>query len=167
MARPLRIEHVGGWYHVTARGNERRAIYRDDRDRVHWCELAGEMVEQFKVAIHAYVLMDNHYHLLMELREPALSTAVQWLNVSYAAWFNRRHDRSGHLFRGRFKSIAVEPKSWAWELSRYLHLNPVRIGRLGLGKHERSASRLGIGEAPSSRIVQERLAKLRAHQTMA
>jgi putative transposase len=121
MARPLRIERAGGWYHVTSRGNERRAIYRDDRDRVHCCELLAETVARFGVRLHAYVLMDNHYHLVIELTEANLSRAIQWLNVSHSVWFNRRWRRSGHLFQGRFKSVVVNPQEWALELSRYVH----------------------------------------------
>jgi REP element-mobilizing transposase RayT len=91
MARPLRIERVGAWYHLTARGNERRAIYRDDRDRRHFCGLVAEMVKRFNVGLHAYVLMDNHYHLLVELREANLSMAVQYLRFrSFVATLCRR-----------------------------------------------------------------------------
>ena len=93
MARPLRIEIVGGWYHVTARGNERRPIFRGDSDRRHFLEVVAEMVLRFRIRLHCFVLMDNHYHLLLELTEPNLSRAVQWLNVSYSVWFNRRHGR--------------------------------------------------------------------------
>jgi REP element-mobilizing transposase RayT len=127
MARPLRIEKPGGWYHVSARGNERKAIYRDNRDRRPFLEVIAELVDRFRVRLHGFVLMDNHYHLMLELSEANLSRAVQWLNVSYSVWFNRRHGRSGHLFQGRFKSVAVSPEEWALELSRYVHLNPVRI----------------------------------------
>ena len=95
MARPLRIERAGGWYHVTARGNERKAIFRDDRDRMHFLELLEEMVKRFRVRLHVYVLMTNHYHLLLELTEANLSLAAHWLNVSHSVWFNRRHQRSG------------------------------------------------------------------------
>src|SRR6266498_2435192 len=133
MARPLRIEQAGGWYHITTRGNERRAIFRSDRDREHFLEVLAEMTRRFGVRLHAYVLMDNHYHLLLQLTEPNLSRAVQWLNVSYSIWFNRRHRRSGHLFQGRFKSVVLDPIQWGLELSRYVHLNPVRVGRMGLG----------------------------------
>jgi REP element-mobilizing transposase RayT len=108
MARALRIERPGGRYHVTARGNERKAIYRSDTDRAHFLELLGEATEAFGIRVHAYVLMDNHYHLLVETPEANLSQAMQWLNVSYSVWFNRRHDRAGHLFQGRFKSVVVE-----------------------------------------------------------
>jgi putative transposase len=164
MSRPLRIERAGGWYHVTSRGNERRAIFRDNQDRVHFCELLGEMVARFRVHLHAYVLMDNHYHLLLELTEPNLSRTGQWLNVSYSVWFNRRHGRSGHLFQGRFKSVVVDPLQWGLELSRYVHLNPVRVGRLGLGKADRQKQRVGATGAPDARAVKERVSRLRRHR---
>jgi putative transposase len=113
---------------LTARGNERRPIFRDDRDRQRFCELLAELVD--RVRLHAYVLMDNHYHLILELRESNLSRAAQWLNLSYSVWFNRRHERSGHLFQGRFKSVIVSPQEWGLALSRYVHLNPVRVDGL-------------------------------------
>jgi len=164
MARPLRIEKEGGWYHVTARGNERKPIYRDDRDRQHFLEIIEEMVGRFRVRLHSFVLMDNHYHLFLELTEANLSRAAQWLNVSYSVWFNRRHRRSGHLFQGRFKSVAVSPEEWALALSRYLHLNPIRMKRLGLGKQERQAQRVGLSPAPSAARVRERMALLRQYR---
>ena len=164
MARPLRIERVGGWYHVTSRGNERQRIYRDDRDREHFLELLAEMVSRFRVRLHGYVLMDNHYHLLLELTEANLSRAVQWLNVSYSVWYNRRHGRSGHLLQGRFKSVAVDRDQWALELSRYLHLNPVRIQALGLSKTQRQAQRVGLSPAPSAEEVRRRMEILRQYR---
>jgi REP-associated tyrosine transposase len=129
MARPLRIDRAVGWYHVTARGHERRAIFLDDADRRHFCQLLEEMVLRFRVRLHAYVLMDNHYHLLIEVTEPNLSRAAQWLNLSYSVWFNHKRGRSGHLFQGRFKSVIVDPLAWGLALSRYVHLNPVRVPR--------------------------------------
>ena len=150
MARPLRIEHAGGWYHVTSRGNERRAIFRDDRDRTHFLELLQNMVGRFNLRVHCFVLMDNHYHLIVELRQANLSLALQWLNLSYSAWFNRRHDRVGHLFQGRFKSVLFSALASALELSRYVHLNPVRVGALGLGKGHRAASRAGAASVPDA-----------------
>lgn len=164
MSRPLRIERAGGWYHVSGRGNERRAIFRDDKDRMHFCELLGEMVSRFGVRLHTYVLMDNHYHLMLELTEPNLSRAGQWLNVSYSVWFNRRHGRSGHLFQGRFKSVVVDPVQWGLELSRYVHLNPVRVGRLGLGKAERQQERVGAMGMPDAQVVKERVCQLRGYR---
>src|SRR6266508_2419916 len=119
MARLLRLERAGAWYHITARGNERRVIYREERDRAHFLELIPEWLERFDCRLHAYVLMDNHYHLLLQTRQANLSRAMQWLNVSYTVWFNRRHQRVGHLFQGRFKSVIVEPETWALGLSRY------------------------------------------------
>ncbi len=164
MARPLRIERVGGWYHLTSRGNERRAVFRDDRDRAHFCALLEEMVFRFRVRLHAYVLMHNHYHLILELTEPNLSRTGQWLNVSYSVWFNRRHGRSGHLFQGRFKSVVVDPLQWGLELSRYVHLNPVRVASLGLGKKDRQTRRAGVPEAPDARVVKDRIAQLRGYR---
>jgi putative transposase len=164
MARPLRIEREGGWYHVTARGNERRRIYRDDRDRHHFKDLMAEARTRFRLRLHVYVLMDNHYHLLVELQEANLSQAMQWLNGSYSVWFNRRHRRSGHLFQGRFKSIVVSREEWGLALSRYLHLNPVRIAALGLSKEERRQSRQGIKGPPNPAQLRQRLAVLRQYR---
>jgi putative transposase len=164
MARPLRIERVGGWYHVTSRGNERKAIYRNDRDRLHFLELLEGMVETYRVRMHTYVLMDNHFHLMLELTETNLSRAIQWLQVSYSVWFNRRHRRSGHLFQGRFKSVAVEPATWGLELSRYVHLNPVRIASQGLDKRQRAARRSGLPAAVDAAQVRERLELLRRYR---
>ena len=107
MARPVRIEVAGGWYHVVARGNERRRVFIDDKDRLRFVELLEDWVARFGLRLHAYVLVDNHYHLLMETREANLSRAMQWLGVSYTVWFNRRHRRSGHLFQGRFTAMVI------------------------------------------------------------
>lgn len=164
MARSLRMERAGAWHHVTARGNERRAIYRDEMDRAHFCQLLGETVEVFGWRLHGYVLMDNHYHLLAETPEPNLGRGMQWLNVSYSVWFNVRHQRAGHLFQGRFKSIVVDPAGWALELSRYVHLNPVRVGGLGLNKSARQRDRIGVGVKPSVKDVQERVSRLRGYR---
>lgn len=164
MARPLRIERAGGWYHLTARGNERRPIFRDDRDRRHLCGLVGEVTDRFDVRVLAYVLMDNHYHLLVETPKANLSRAMHWLQLSYSAWFNRRHDRVGHLFQGRFSARLVEPEAWGAAVSRYVHLNPVRVGVLGLGKSARAAQRLGVDAAPQAEEVQERLRRLRRYR---
>ena len=107
MARALRIQLPGGRYLVTARGNERREIFRDDTDRFRFLELLGELDGRFGTRAHAYVLMDNHYYLLLETPEPNLSRAMHWCNVSYSGWFNLRHRRSGHLLQGRFNAELV------------------------------------------------------------
>ena len=151
-------------YHITARGNERRAIFRDDRDRCHFLELLAEMVERFAIGLHCYVLMDNHYHLVVEIKRCNLSLALQWLNLSYSTWFNRRHERSGHLFQGRFKSILFSAAASALEVSRYVHLNPVRIGRLGLGKSERASIHAGASPAPDPKEVRQRIDFLRGYR---
>ena len=164
MARPLRVEREGGWHHITARGNERRAIYRDERDREHFCQLLGQAVDQFRWRIHVFMLMDNHYHLLLETQEANLSKSMQWLNISYSVWFNRRHHRSGHLFQGRFKAISVDPMGWGLELSRYVHLNPVRVRGLGLDKATRSRDRLGVGAPPDAQMVRARIGVLRRYR---
>ena len=119
------------------------------------------MSRRFGVRLLAYVLMDNHYHLMLELVETNLSRAVQWLNVSYSIWFNLRHRRSGHLFQGRFKSVLVSPEEWGLALSRYLHLNPVRVSRLGLGKSQRQTQRQGLNARPEAEPVRERIGLLR------
>ena len=127
MARPLRIEYPEAHYHVTSRGNERKAIFRGDADRQNFVELVRRAVDQFDLRLHAYVLMDNHYHLLIETRRAGLNRALRYLNGVYTQAFNRRHKRVGHLFQGRYKAILVEKESFLLELSRYIHLNPWRV----------------------------------------
>jgi putative transposase len=131
MARPLRVEFEGAVYHVMARGNERRNVFRDDQDRKRFLETLAEMVEQFGTRVHAYCLMPNHYHLLLETPRANLSRAVGWLQITYTVRFNRRHRRSGHLFQGRFKAQLVEADEYARWLVEYIHLNPVRPRRRG------------------------------------
>ena len=160
MARPFRIVYPGAWYHVTSRGIERRSIFTEARDRYHFLDLLPLMRERFAVNLYAYVLMQNHYHLLLQTSEPNLSQTIQWLNVSYSVWFNRRHNRVGPLFQGRFKALVVEPERWALALSRYLHLNPVRIKRLGLDKTSQKANRRGMAATPAPELVRQRLGTL-------
>lgn len=149
MARPLRLTFGGGVYHVTARGNERKAIVRDDRDRASFVDTLAHMVEQYRVRCHAWVLMTNHYHLLLETPAANLSAALRHLNGVYTQRFNRRHRRVGHLFQGRFKAIVVEKEAYLLELCRYVVLNPVRAGVVA---HPRayawSSYRATAGEAP-------------------
>ncbi len=128
MARQLRLQFPGAVYHLTSRGNAGQAIYLDDADRVRFLDLLGREVEQQRWRCHAYCLMDNHYHLLVETPEANLSRGMGRLNMAYAQGFNRRHERAGHLFQGRYKAIVVERDSHLLELCRYLVLNPVRAG---------------------------------------
>jgi putative transposase len=161
VARPLRLERAGARYHLTARGNERRAIFRDEEDRQHFIGLLAQLPERFGTRLHGYVLMPNHYHLLLETPEANLSRVGQWLNVSYSVWFNRRHQRSGHLFQGRYAAIIIEDDRNFQEVGRYLHLNPVRVARLNLDKRARAAARVGAGGEPTPELVKKRLKILR------
>lgn len=164
MARPLRLDQAGGWYHLTARGNERRATFRNDRDRLHFLELLDESTVRFAWHLHAYVLMPTHYHLMVKTTQPNLSRAMPWLNGSYTVWFNRRHRRVGHLFQGRFKSIVLDGEGYALELSRYVHLNPVRIKSLGLDKVGQRKRKQGEGAVSGAELVRARLARLRGYR---
>ncbi len=126
MTRPLRLEYEGALYHVTSRGNAGEQIFSDDRDRGRFLEILGDVVSRYGWICHAYCLMNNHYHLLIETPQAHLSRGMQLLNGVYTQWFNRRHKRVGHLFQGRFKSILVEKDNYLLELARYIVLNPVR-----------------------------------------
>jgi len=126
MARPLRIEYPGAFYHVLNRGQRQEAIVDDDRDRERFLLCLERLAMRYNVVVHTYCLMTNHYHLILETPEANVSRAVQWLNVSYATYYNRRHQVSGHVFQGRFKGIVVEADEYLNSLSRYIHLNPVR-----------------------------------------
>lgn len=161
MARPLRIEWEGCWYHITSRGNERRPIYLDDADRSEFLNRVREMTSRFQVRLYVYALMVNHYHLLLQTLEANLSAAMRWLNSGYSQWFNARHRRCGHLLQGRFKGIVVEPQAWGLELSRYIHLNPVRVERFQLGKRSRARNQRGTGGEGTDLQWQERLEYLR------
>jgi REP element-mobilizing transposase RayT len=126
MARPLRLEFPHAVYHVTSRGNARQKIVRTDIDRQAFLAALALVVDRFSWRCHAYCLMDNHYHLLIETPLPNLSLGMRQLNGPYTQSFNRRHRRVGHLFQGRFKAILVEKDAHLLELCRYVVLNPVR-----------------------------------------
>ena len=128
MARPLRIDVPDGVYHVTSRGLERRAVVRDDRDRTRWLDLLAEVATRCDWRVLAWALMGNHFHLYLRTPNADLSAGMHDLNSGYATGFNRRHGRMGPLLQGRFKAVLVERGYHAWELSRYIHLNPVRAG---------------------------------------
>jgi putative transposase len=128
MARPLRLDYCGAVWHITARGNERRDIVRDDHDRRTFVELLGRCVQKYAWILHTWTLMDNHYHLVVEVPEANISRGMQWLNGCYAQRFNRRHGRVGHLFQGRFKGILLDSDEYLLRLCRYVVLNPVRAG---------------------------------------
>jgi REP element-mobilizing transposase RayT len=164
MARPIRGPQVDGWYHVMGRGLERRELFTDEREREHFLDLLEAVHQSHGLVIHAYVLMDNHYHLVVQTPRANLSAAMQWVNLSYAAWFNRRHGRIGPVFAGRFKAVPVEAGQWVYELSVYVHLNPLRIAALRLSHRDRSAANQGMVAPPGREWVQERLRRLRDYR---
>jgi REP element-mobilizing transposase RayT len=133
---------------VTSRGNERREIFRDDEDRERFLTIVGRVVRTFRWRVHAYVLMGNHYHLLVETPEPTLSRGMRHLNGVYTQGFNRRHGRVGHLLQGRFKAILVEKESHLLELARYVVLNPVRTDRASAQASHPGAPGAGLHGSP-------------------
>jgi len=128
MARPLRLEFSGAIYHITSRGNAREQVFLDEVDRKIFLSIIVDTVKRYNFIFHAYCLMENHYHLLVETPDPNLSLGMRQLNGVYTQAFNRRHQRVGHIFQGRYKSILVEKGPHLLELCRYIVLNPVKAG---------------------------------------
>jgi putative transposase len=128
MARPLRIEFEGAVYHITSRGDGREDIYRDDEDRRQWLKLFGETCERYGWICYSYCLMSNHYHIVIETPDANLSKGMRHLNGVYTQRFNKKYNRVGHVYQGRYKSILVDKDSYLMELCRYTVLNPVRAG---------------------------------------
>ncbi len=128
MARQLRVEFEGAYYHITSRGNRREHIFFNKQDKEKFLEILKRTKDRYGYLLHAYALMDNHYHLLIETPKANISKIMQNINTSYTVYINRKYKRYGHLFQGRFKGIIVDKESYLVELSRYIHLNPVRAG---------------------------------------
>lgn len=126
MARPLRIEFEGALYHVTSRGNEQKPIFLEDRDRSSFLSLLAGVSNRFNWLCHAYCLMENHYHLIIETPDGNLSPGMRQLNGVFTQLFNKRHQRVGHLFQGRYRAVLVERESYLLQVCRYVVLNPVR-----------------------------------------
>ncbi len=126
MGRPLRLQFPGAVYHVTARGNRRTNIFVDERDHDVWLGMLEEATKRFRIVVHGYCLMGNHYHMMVETPLANLSAAMHYLNGTYAKYFNRRYGLTGHLFQGRFHSVLAERDEQVLELARYIVLNPVR-----------------------------------------
>jgi REP element-mobilizing transposase RayT len=127
MARPLRIQYPGAVYHITHRGNERKAIFRNKADPRQFLSLLVQSLETYDVRLHSYVLMSNHFHLLVETPLGNLSEFMRHFNITYTSYFNRQHKRSGNLYQGRFKSFLIDRENYLSKVSRYIHLNPVKI----------------------------------------
>ena len=150
MTRPLRLEYPGAIHHITSRGNAQAAIFLDDEDRNAFFAVLAECIARFGWICHAYCLMDNHYHLLIETPDANLSAGMRQLNGIYTQRFNRRHSRSGHVFQGRFKAILVERESYLLELCRYIVLNPVRAKMVkNVSQYAWSSYPATMGEAPA------------------
>jgi putative transposase len=151
MARPLRIEYPGAWYHVMNRGRRRETIFQSDPDYRSFMEVLGECVRLFKIEVHAYSLMTNHYHLLIRTPKANLSRAMRHLNGVYTQKINKRYRYEGSLFRGRYKSIVVEEDTYFKELLRYIHRNPLRakvVRRIIDHKWTSHRSYMTSGEGP-------------------
>lgn len=132
MARPLRIQYPSAVYHITCRGNEKKEIYRDDIDRESFLDILKKSAETYSIKLYTYVLMENHFHLLLETPLGNLSEFMRQFNITYTGYHNRKHNRVGHLFQGRYKSILVDKDSYLSVVSRYIHLNPVRTKEMKL-----------------------------------
>ena len=145
----MRIEFAGALYHITSRGDRREAIFEDDADRRAFLTVLAEVVERYNWICHAFCLMTNHYHLVIETVEGNLSRGMRQLNGVFTQASNRRHNRLGHLFQGRFKGILVDKDAYLLELSRYVVLNPVRAGMVDTAAQwPWSSYRAMVGEAP-------------------
>ena len=129
MARPLRIEYPGACYHVMNRGNRREDIFITNRDRISFVDGLADSCEIYDVRLIGYVLMPNHFHFLLQTPQANLSEFMRHFLVTYTVRFNRRNDRTGHVFQGRFKSLLVEEDEYLLPLSRYIHLNPIRTSQ--------------------------------------
>lgn len=147
MARALRIEYPGAFYHVTSRGNERRDVFKTKRDREKFLEYLSSATVRYGAVVHTWCQMSNHYHLILETPRGNLSEIMHHINGAYTTYFNVKRERSGHLFQGRFKAILIEASEYATQLSRYIHLNPVRAGIVGRPEEYRWSSYRGyVGE---------------------
>jgi REP element-mobilizing transposase RayT len=140
MARPYRLQAENCLYHITSRGNNRAQIFFADSDYKKFLEYLGKAKEKYNFYLCAYVLMANHYHLLLETVSPNLSKIMQYMNTSYTIYHNRKHNKCGHLFQGRYKSIVVDRDTYFLELTRYIHLNPVRANMVAAPENYRWSS---------------------------
>ena len=160
MARSLRIEYEGAFYHITSRGNERKEIFRAPGDYERFNHYLNEAQDKYNYLLHGYILMTNHYHLIMETNKANLHQIMHYLNGSYTTYFNRMNGRSGHLFQGRYKAIVVDVDNYLLELSRYLHLNPVRAGMVKRPEeypYSSYTSFIGIGKRKEAVVFRDRI----------
>lgn len=127
MARSLRIKYPGAFYHITCRGNERKRIYMDNEDRQRFLGFLSKSLETYQVVLYAYIMMANHFHLLVQTMRANLSEFMRHFNICYTGWFNYHHGRCGHLYQGRYKAFLIDADNYLLQVSRYLHLNSIRV----------------------------------------
>lgn len=127
MPRKPRLTHPG-YYHVLSRGVERRRVFLEKEDFHYFLTLLAHIKDQFSITVHAFCLMDNHYHILVQTHRENIAEAMQYLNANYSAWFNRKHKRSGHLWQGRYKSYFLFDDIHFWNVVRYIERNPLAAG---------------------------------------
>ncbi len=128
MARPIRIQFPGAFYHVTSRAYGRKAIFKDDQDRAKFLTLLSQSCATYNVNLHSFVLLNNHFHILVETPMGNLGNFMRHFNITYTTYFNKRHKRIGHLYHGRYKSLLIDKDNYLAAVSRYIHLNPVKVG---------------------------------------
>jgi putative transposase len=170
MARPLRIEYPGAMYHITSRGNGGQKIFRSDKDRVYFLELLAALTDRFHWLCHAWCLMDNHYHLVIETPEGNLSRGMRQLNGMYTQKYNWKYHKTGHVFQGRYKAIIVDKDSYLLELCRYVALNPVRAHIVEKPKDFQWSSyraTAGFDKTPSFLVVDWLLAQFSSNRKRA
>ncbi len=147
MARPYRLQGENCLYHIFSRGDDRKKIYSNPSDYVKFMDYIMKAQERYQFYLFAYCLMVNHFHLLIETRLPNISKIMHYIKSAYTTYYNMRHQRCGHLFQGRFKSIVVDKDNYFLELSRYIHLNPVRGGIVeDVGEYQWSSYRGYVGK---------------------
>ncbi|MCP4652139.1 MAG: hypothetical protein GY858_01990 [Candidatus Omnitrophica bacterium] len=126
MARPYRLQAENCFYHITSRGDNCKKIFISTYDFEKFLEYLLIAKDKYQFNLYAYCLMSNHYHLFLEILQPNLSRIMQYVNTSYTTYYNKKRNKTGHLFQGRFKSLLVDEDSYFLKLTRYIHLNPVK-----------------------------------------
>jgi REP element-mobilizing transposase RayT len=154
MARRPRIEYEGAFYHVITRGNQRQRIFKSEKDYGKYLEILADYKDRYKYSLYAYVLMNNHVHLLIETQKAPLSKILQGINQRYTLYFNTKYRTVGHLFQGRYKAILCNKDEYLLSLIKYIHLNPVRAGIVKrLEEYRWSSHRVYSGDSDEKGLV--------------